>query len=368
MELIFWKHMLCHVQSSYIRELASTDGVDVTVIVDQEMLSFRADLGWQVPDLGRAKIVVNPDRTEIRKAIAGSSPDSIHILNGYRKVRLLERALQELLRSNRRFGLLAEPGVSVGLKGLVGPAVYRLHCLRFWHRFDFIFAIGLRGADWFDARGYPRDKIFPFAYITESYDQQQTALGDGSGPVHIVFIGQLIRRKGLDVALRALGELRDQSWKVSIIGAGELRSKFEALTRKLSIEDRVSFLGAKRNKEIAEFLGTADLLILPSRYDGWGAVSNEALMCGVPVICSSQCGSKDLLREPGRGEVFQVGSVTELRETLRKWIGRGKLKGCQREQIRNWSQCISGRPAADYFLDVMKHVYGQALRPEAPWL
>lgn len=241
MELIFWKNMPCHLQSSYIRELASTDRVDVTVIVDQEMLSFRADLGWQAPDLGRARIVVNPDRKEIRKAIADSSPDSIHILNGYRKVRLLEGALQELLRSNRRFGLLAEPGVAVGLKGLVGPVVYRVHCLRFWHRFDFIFAMGLRGVDWFHARGYPRDKIFPFAYITESYDHPQPALGDDSGPVHIVFIGQLIRRKGLDVALRALAELRDQSWKVSVIGAGERRSELEALTRKLAIENRVFF-------------------------------------------------------------------------------------------------------------------------------
>ena len=368
MELIFWKNILCHIQSSYIRELASTDGVDVTVVVDQEMLNFRADLGWRVPELGKAKIVVSPDRDGIRKTIAGSSPDSIHILNGYRKVRLLERALRELLRSNRRFGLLSEPGVSVGLKGLVGPAVYRIHCLRFWHRFDFVFAIGLRGADWFHARGYPRDKIFPFAYITESYGQPQTILGDFSGPVHIAFVGQLIRRKGLDLALRALGELRDQNWKFSIIGAGTGRNELEALARKLSIEDRVSFLGAMGNKEITEFLETSDLLILPSRYDGWGAVSNEALTCGVPVICSSQCGSKDLLRESERGEVFQAGSVTELRQALIKWIARGRLKGCKREQIRNWSQCISGPSAAKYFLNVMKHVYGQSSRPVAPWL
>lgn len=368
MELIFWKNILCHIQSSYIRELACTDDIHVTVIVEREMWPDRAEQGWVVPDLGKAKIVVNPDRKGIRDAIIGSSPDSIHILNGYRKVPLLQRALRELRRNDRRFGLLSEPGVSVGLKGLLGPAVYRIHCLWFWHRFDFILAMGLRGVDWFNARGFPREKLFPFAYITESYGQSQAASRDGDGPVHIVFVGQLIRRKGLDLALDALGKLRDENWKLSIIGSGPRRKELEALAKRLAIEDRICFLGVKRNAEVTKFLETADLLILPSRYDGWGAVTNEALMCGVPVICSSQCGSKDLLRMRQRGDVFQAGSVTDLCEALRRWISRGRLTACQREEIRNWSRCISGRSAADYFVNVMKHVYGPTRRPVAPWL
>jgi glycosyltransferase involved in cell wall biosynthesis len=368
MELIFWKNILCHLQSSYIRELASTDGTDVTVVVETEMERDRAQQGWLVPDYGRAKIVVNPDRGQIRKIINNSSADSIHILNGYRSWRLLEDALKELLRSDRRFGLLSEPGVSVGWKGLLGPAMYRAHSLLFWRRFDFIFAMGLRGADWFHARGYPRQKLFPFAYITESYAQLTPSLPDHEGPVHIVFVGQLVRRKGIDLALRALHGLPSESWRLSVIGTGPLRNSLEALAKRLSLEGRVSFLGAMRNAEVARLLQTADLLLLPSRYDGWGAVSNEALMCGVPVICSSQCGSKDLLGEAARGEVFPFGSVKQLRTALRKRIVRGTLKSHEREQIRNWSVCISGQSAAHYFFDVLHHVYGQSPRPTPPWL
>lgn len=367
MELIFWKNMLCHIQSSYIRELASTDGINVTVVVEREMERDRAAQGWLVPDYGKAEIRVNPNRKDIREIIAGSSPDSIHILNGYRSWRLLEDALKELLHSDRRFGLLSEPGVSVGLKGLIGPAMYRAHSLFFWHRFDFIFAMGLRGVDWFRARGFLQEKIFPFAYITESYGPPST-LPVRNGPVHIVFVGQLIRRKGLDVAFRALRDLSSENWRLIVVGTGELRGSLEILAKKLSLQDRVSFLGAMRNRDIVQLLETADMLLLPSRYDGWGAVCNEALMSGVPVICSSQCGAKDLVGEPERGEVFAVGSVAQLREALRKRIARGTLQSRQREAIRNWSRCISGKAAAQYFVDVMHHVYGQARRPTPPWL
>jgi len=368
MELIFWKYMLCHLQSSYIRELSATSGVRVSVIVDREMENGRAEQGWLVPDFGKARIEVTQDRKRVREIIASSSPDSIHILNGYRDVKLLGIALRELLRSDRHFGLLAEPGVSVGLKGLVGPAMYRLHCLRFWNRFDFVLAIGTRGADWFRARGYPQQKTFPFAYITETYRHLAVANGGDGGTVQLIFVGQLIPRKGLDLALRALGRLRDANWKLSVIGCGPRQKTLQALARKLSISDKVTFLGAMKNEEVTNRLKTADLLILPSRYDGWGAVTNEALMCGVPVLCSHQCGAQDLLDAPDRGEVFRAGSVPDLHAALSRRMARGKLKDCERERIREWSRCISGRPAADYFLTVMRHVYDQAPRPVAPWL
>jgi glycosyltransferase involved in cell wall biosynthesis len=246
--------------------------------------------------------------------------------------------------------------------------MYAAHCRWFWHRFDFILAMGLAGVDWFAGRGYPRSKLFPFAYVTESYPHLPFPEVLSSEPVKLVFVGQCVRRKGLDLALRALGELRSANWVLSVIGDGPQRTELEHLAKQLSIDDRVSFLGVMSNEAAVHRIESADLLILPSRSDGWGAVVNEALMRGVPVVCSDQCGAKDLVQASFRGQVFKVESLAELREALRTRIALGPLSISDRERIRHWSQCVEGRSVSGYFLDVMKHVYSNAPRPVAPWL
>jgi glycosyltransferase involved in cell wall biosynthesis len=112
----------------------------------------------------------------------------------------------------------------------------------------------------------------------------------------------------------------------------------------------------------------ADLLAFPSAIDGWGAVVNEALMAGVPVICSDWCGASSLIRPGWNGDVFRSGSVDDLARALRTWVGRGKLPPGQREAIRGWSHCIAGPAIARYVLNVAAFVDGgDNARPTPPW-
>jgi glycosyltransferase involved in cell wall biosynthesis len=110
-----------------------------------------------------------------------------------------------------------------------------------------------------------------------------------------------------------------------------------------------------------------DLLILPSQFDGWGAVVNEALMCGVPVICSDQCGAADLLAESWRGSIFRNASVGSLTQELRAWIKHGPISASERQRIQQWSHCIEGESVAHYLIDILRHVYEGSARPTAPW-
>jgi len=340
--------------------------VKVTLVVDQVMTGDRSAQGWSVPDHGKTKIIISPDLAQVRSIIDRSAPEAIHVLNGYRSVPLLETVLREMLARNRRFGLLSEPGQLAGIKGFAGKAMYWVHCRQFWHRFDYILAMGLSGVDWFHGRGYPSAKIYPFAYVTESFPERP--FSETQGPVKLVFVGQCVRRKGLDLALRALGELRDLAWTLNVIGDGTERGNLERLAQDCGIRERVSFLGVRPNEQVVELIEAADLFILPSRSDGWGAVVNESLMRGVPVVCSDRCGAQDLPRESWRGQVFKAGSVSELRAALKARIQHGVLQASERERIRRWSQCVQGRSVADYFLAIMRHVYEHEARPETPWL
>jgi glycosyltransferase involved in cell wall biosynthesis len=182
------------------------------------------------------------------------------------------------------------------------------------------------------------------------------------------FVGSLIPRKGGDLLLRALAALPDRNWRLIIIGDGESRYDWERLAARGRIADRVTFTGVLPNAEAKAILGRLDLFVLPSRFDGWGVVVNEALMQGVPVLCSDRCGARDLLSESWRGEVFKADSVETLRDVLSKWILRGKRTPELTARIKNWSRCIEGESVADYFTKVLGHVYNGGPRPIAPWL
>ena len=118
---------------------------------------------------------------------------------------------------------------------------------------------------------------------------------------------------------------------------------------------------------VGDLFHDTDLLLLPSRKDGWGAVVNEALMCGVPVICSDNCGAADLLREPWRGAIFKAGSVEGLRERLQEWIERGRRTEKSSARIREWSCALEGPRVARYLVDIVGHVRAGGQRPFPPW-
>jgi glycosyltransferase involved in cell wall biosynthesis len=231
---------------------------------------------------------------------------------------------------------------------------------------DFILAIGEQGASWFRQAGYSARKIFPYAYLTERPEYGQIVYRD-SGPVELIYVGQHVSRKGMDIAFRALAQMPNADWRLTTVGAGESVSAWKALVQKLGISHRVRFLPAAPSQEIAARIAQSDLLLLPSRFDGWGAVINEALMTGVPVICSDHCGAKDLLRDHWRGESVRTGSVDDLRMALSAWIAGGRKTQASSERIRQWSHCIEGENGADYILRVIDHVYSGGSRPSVPW-
>ena len=73
---------------------------------------------------------------------------------------------------------------------------------------------------------------------------------------------------------------------------------------KLSLQNQITWFGTVQMSKIPNIMNQADCLVLPSKHDGWGAVASEALMLGIPVICSSSCGASSIVKSSGFGGVF----------------------------------------------------------------
>jgi glycosyltransferase involved in cell wall biosynthesis len=112
----------------------------------------------------------------------------------------------------------------------------------------------------------------------------------------VVQVGRLSIQKGQDRALRALASLADRSVRLRFVGEGPQRVALEQLAIELGVRDRVEYAGSVDPRP---HLRCADVVILPSRWEGMSLVLLEAMAVGAPVIASS-CGGSDALAGCGR--------------------------------------------------------------------
>lgn len=364
MHLVFWQNILSPHQAPFLRALAN-GGHDVTIVAAESMTEERLALGWKVPDHGLAKIVIAPEPSEIRRLIENSPQETIHVMAGARLVPLGSLAAGHLLKTNRRMGILTEAPDPRGIAGYGRWIKYTKERFTIGSRYDFILAMGEMGVRFFRRCGYPPRLVFPFAYVTEP--APALAVIGGGNKLRLLFVGRFIGLKGLDILLRAFAALPSSQMELRLLGEGPEQPQLRKLAQELGIQDRVIWLPKSDAAGVQAEMTRADVTILPSHKDGWGAVVNESLMVGTPVICSTACGAAELIREPWLGTVFRAGQVEELTEALQHWIDLGPRSQVERERIRSWANCITGESVAKYFVAVLEHVYASAPLPVAPW-
>jgi hypothetical protein len=149
----------------------------------------------------------------------------------------------------------------------------------------------------------------PFFAIERSFDHESSC--------RFLFSGSFIRRKGVDLVVSAFGRLISEGHDATLqlLGAGPLESALKA--RSASFSSRVRVLGFKQYAELAPAYGGADVLIVPSRYDGWGLVVPEGLAAGMPVISTYSTGAARELIEPENGWIIPAGNEQVLLSAMR---------------------------------------------------
>lgn len=369
---VFWQNIVSPHQVALLEAVAHSGEVDVVLVADTAMSSDRTAGGWTAPVLHDVKTIMSPTRAAICDLVRGSAGDCVHIVTGFsRGCRVGYLALEELRRSKPAgclVGVQAEPGDGRGLKGRLRWCRWRYDTWRYAKTVDFILAIGASGPPWFRSLGIDARRIYPFGYFLEQPQPAAESVWQSGQALQLVFSGQLIRRKGVDVLFAALATLRDEPWTLQVVGDGPERTSLESLASALGIRDRISFRGVMKRLDALSVIVAADLLVLPSRWDGWGAVVSEALMCGVPVVCTDTCGASVLLQDPSLGSVTPEGDRSALADAFRERLRHGPLSQEDRKRIRDWSVCILGSLAAQYLLNVISSIDGATTPPQAPWL
>lgn len=317
MTYVFWHSYLMFHQAPYIRALADTPGTTVHWCVSEDLPAYYRGRGYPLPPTGRVRVHVAP--TPEQTAELARLPDSVQVFFGLRGFALPRAAFFASLGAPVHRFLMTENRYEPGAALLPRWLVYTADALRHRRHLSGLFCIGhsgrYGGARFFAACGYPRARTVPFLHLVDP----APPVAAPASPVEMLYVGQLIVRKRVDLLLQAFARLERPEARLRLIGQGPEEGALQALAQRLGIAERVQFLPGMPNAQTVAAMAQADLLVLPSRFDGWGAVVNEALMVGTPVVCSNRCGASDLIEDGRNGYVFEAGSVDSLLQCLRRF-------------------------------------------------
>ncbi|NIA22248.1 MAG: glycosyltransferase [Anaerolineaceae bacterium] len=281
--------------------------------------AFR-EAGCRVWDLGGRSRVAPGAIRRLRSLVAHLQPDIVH---------------SHLLRAHLAAGLAicCRKGPTVIMtEHQADPRRWALHLLRIAARkARVVTAVSEAVRGHLLDRGFASDRVLTLPNgieveaIAAGRPIERGRLGLPKDARLLLFVGRLTRQKGLDILLRAFSTIAAEQPQVHLLvaGDGEQGRELEHLSKWLGLAERVHFLG--RRDDVAGLLKTAEVCVLPSRWEGLSLVLLEAMAAGRPVIATRVEGSREVLTDGCTGLLVEPESPAALAEALRRLLGDADL-------------------------------------------
>ncbi|ABL79118.1 glycosyltransferase family 4 protein [Thermofilum pendens] len=224
-------------------------------------------------------------------------------------------------------------------KALSVPAVAVFHCMladnvlarlytplyiAAFNSFDKLHVLNRFQRNFLKSHGIPEEKI---EFIPNGVDTSTFQLcrdPSASEDFNIVFVGRLLKDKGVDTLLRIIYLINDElnlhDVKFTIVGSGPLEEDIKKLAQKYQ---NVVFLGYVKHENMPSIYREANLFLLPSRSEGMPLSLLEAQACGLPAVASKIPGVLDIVRDGVTGRLVDAedvrGFVSAIEECYRLW-------------------------------------------------
>lgn len=198
---------------------------------------------------------------------------------------------------------------------------------------------------------YVKDKWLKMSDIKKIYVAENGIKSGQFNPIDginkeydILFIGRLIKIKGVDFLIKAVNIFKKEgiNLNVAIASDGPEKNHLELLTKKLNLNDSIHFLGHIKSDELVGLYNSTKMTVLPS-YDREGLLITmlESSSCGTPVITTTACSMKEFIRNGKNGLLVKPKNTIDLAKAiklvydnnnLREWLS----KNAREEIVKNW--------------------------------
>ncbi len=209
----------------------------------------------------------------------------------------------------------------------------RDHYLKWFYRHvDHFCCVGVNARRHLLRLGVKENRLFssPFSVDSALFEEHyrkldretcRRELGIAPEQLVLLFSAKFIPRKAPLLLLEAIEQLGcRERLTLIMLGDGELRSEVESRGRAV-LGSRILLPGFVNQSRLGNYFRAADIFVLPSVFETWGLVVNEAMHFRLPVIASSGVGcTVDLIRDGVTGRIFPVGDTKELTKCLREFL------------------------------------------------
>jgi glycosyltransferase involved in cell wall biosynthesis len=355
----FWQVSLSPHMHSLYQELSAL-GISVTVITYRNLSLSRTALGWTspIPDSYTHIHSQSIDRFLSLHHKLARNPFSVHFYQGIYGNNVLSSCLKNRVSLAFRSTcvIMSEPPDLHGLVGFLRAFLFRFRLAKIeaCHRTRSSFLLALGGGNPFWDRLIAGSKIpvISFGYFLSHClhsnslaptSSKSSLIGKLSASTlvpaapcsllkfNISFVGQCISRKNILLLARVLASLDKTVLSRTVFhlaGSGPHVPSVCRFLQRASVE--TVFYGVIPQSDIQSFFSFIDLLILPSAYDGWGMVAQEALLSGSRAIVSANCGIHPYLESFENSKVWDGCSKTSLRKLVISSVELGSVSPSER--------------------------------------
>lgn len=338
LKICIWMNIPSHHQSGFFEQLHN-HGIDLEVRYFQDSLPERRLEGWNsyIKYQSYEQCVTGyGDLSEILETVPDAL-ERIHIISSNFSPGLVEY----FCKNNYFWCHWSEmPGIRLAQLLNFNTVLFRLISPLFlktkYHdgaRIDnyalTAFGQGVLAKKYFKKMGIRNSKISDLFYCPRPLEERtpsKLVKDFANGRKVFLSVSALCKRKGIDVLIRSFSKIDSDDWCLVLCGLDKENGKYQKLSEQLGLGDRVLFLGSYPSDAISEVFCAADVFILPTRFDGWGAVLNEAASLGLPLISTDLCGAAwHLIKEGHNGYRVKAESTFELRRAMMNYINNSEL-------------------------------------------
>ena len=143
------------------------------------------------------------------------------------------------------------------------------------------------------------------------------SMPDANDSLNLIYVGRLIENKGVQLILQAVALWEYESKiHLTIVGDGSYKQNLEDLVKKLRVEDKVTFLGNR--KDVPELLQQTEVFLhVPILEEGFGITVIEAMACGKICVCSKSGALPEIIREQVNGFLVEKNSAKGICECIK---------------------------------------------------
>jgi glycosyltransferase involved in cell wall biosynthesis len=350
--------------------LARLDGIDLHVIflaetdpTQRQWRVYKEDIGFSyqiLPNLRRRihgqNVLLN---WGVSKALNNAAPDAI-LCGGYNYLASWA-SLRWAERRQIPFYLWVE---STKMNIRSGDRWTETLKSQFMRRCTAFIVPGIAASDYVESYGVAKSKIFvaPNAVDNHFFEQRSNSIRQratfhrfdlGLPSRFFLFVGRLVHEKGIFDLLDAYRMLPPELQRdVGLVYVGDGPTRATLQRRSKDVGGSVVLAGFAQRDRLVQFYALADALIFPTHADAWGLVVNEAMACGLPVVCSDAAGcAADLVQAKTNGYIVMSQDVSWLSTAMAQLALDNDLRlrmgKRSRELIRKFSPKLCATGIAD---------------------